>query len=53
MKRWKGDGLSCAVVVEFPNKQAIKDWYNDPGYRPLIAKRHAAARSIMIAVEGQ
>jgi hypothetical protein len=22
-------------------------------YRPLIAKRHAAARSVMIAVEGQ
>jgi uncharacterized protein (DUF1330 family) len=31
----------------------IKDWYNDPGYRPLIAKRHAAAGSVTIAVEGQ
>jgi uncharacterized protein (DUF1330 family) len=44
---------SRVVIVEFPSKQAIKDWYNDPGYRPLIAKRHAVARSVMIAVEGQ
>src|SRR5262249_38512548 len=41
------------VVVEFPSKQAIKDWYNDPDYQPLIAKRRAAARSVMIAVEGR
>jgi uncharacterized protein (DUF1330 family) len=34
-------------------KQAITDWYNDPSYRPLIVKRHAAARSVMIAVEGR
>src|SRR3974377_2247038 len=49
----EGQRTSRVVVVEFPSKQAIKDWYNDPGYRPLIAKRHAAARSVMIAVEGQ
>ena len=49
----EGQRPSRVVVVEFPSKQAIKDWYNDPGYRPLVAKRHAAARSIMIAVEGQ
>ena len=49
----EGQWPSRVVVVEFPSKQAIKDWYNDPGYRPLIAKRHAAARSTMIAVEGQ
>ena len=49
----EGQRPSRVVVVEFPSKQATKDWYNDPGYRPLIAKRHAAARSVMIAVEGQ
>ena len=55
MPRTEGDDPfpSRVVVVQFPSKQAIKDWYNDPGYRPLIAKRHAAARSVMIAVEGQ
>jgi uncharacterized protein (DUF1330 family) len=49
----EGKKPSRVVVVAFPNKQAIEDWYNDPGYRPLIAKRHAAARSTMIAVDGQ
>ena len=49
----EGQRPSRVVVVEFPSKQAIKDWYNDPGYRPLVAKRHAAARSVMIAVECQ
>jgi len=49
----EGKPLSRVVVVEFPSKQAIKNWYNDPGYRPLIAKRHAAAGSVMIAVEGR
>jgi uncharacterized protein (DUF1330 family) len=49
----EGQRPSRVVVVEFPNKQAIKDWYNDPGYRPLITKRHAAARSVMIAIESQ
>jgi uncharacterized protein (DUF1330 family) len=43
----EGQRPSRVVVVEFP------DWYNDPGYQPLIAKRHAAARSVMIAVEGR
>ncbi len=49
----EGQRPSRVVVVEFPSKQAIKNSYDDPGYRPLVAKRHAAARSIMIAVEGQ
>ena len=49
----EGPRPSRVVVVEFPNKQAIKDWYNDPGYRPLIIKRHAAARSVMIAIESR
>jgi uncharacterized protein (DUF1330 family) len=49
----EGQHPSRVVVVEFPSKQAIKDWYNEPGYQPLIAKRHAAACSVMIAVEGR
>ena len=48
----EGKPPSRVVIVEFPSKQAIKDWYSDPGYRPLIEKRHRAARSTMIAVEG-
>ena len=48
----EGNRPSRVVVVEFPSKQAIKDWYNDPGYRLLIPKRHAVTRSTMIAIEG-
>jgi uncharacterized protein (DUF1330 family) len=48
----EGKRPSRVVIVEFPNKQAIRDWHDDPGYRPLIPKRHAVARSTMIAIEG-
>jgi uncharacterized protein (DUF1330 family) len=49
----EGKRPSRVVIVEFPTKQAIKDWYNDPGYQPLITKRRAVTRSVMIAVEGE
>ena len=49
----EGKRPSRVVIVEFPSKQAIKDWYNDPGYKPLIPKRHAVTRSVMIAMEAQ
>ena len=48
----EGERPSRVVIAEFPDKQAIKAWYGDPGYRPLIAMRHAVARSVMIAIEG-
>ena len=48
----EGKRPSRVVVVEFPSKQAIKAWYNDPGYKPLIPKRHAVTRSTMTAIEG-
>ena len=48
----EGERPTRVVIVEFPNKAAIKAWYNDPGYKPLIAKRHAVTRSTMISIEG-
>jgi uncharacterized protein (DUF1330 family) len=48
----EGEQPTRVVIVEFPSKQAAKDWYNDPGYKPLIAKRHAAARSTMTLIDG-
>ena len=48
----EGEAPTRVVIVEFPSKAAIKAWYNDPDYRPLIAKRHAVTRSVMIALEG-
>jgi uncharacterized protein (DUF1330 family) len=48
----EGKKPSRVVVVEFPSKQAIRAWYNDPEYKPLIPKRHAVTRSTMTAIEG-
>ena len=40
------------VIVAFPDMASLKAWYNSPDYRPLIAKRRAVARDVMIAIEG-
>ena len=39
------------VIVQFPNMAALRAWYHAPDYQPLIAKRQAAARDVMIAIE--
>jgi uncharacterized protein (DUF1330 family) len=41
------------VIIAFPDMASLKGWYQDPLYQPLIAKRRAAARDVMIAVEGR
>jgi uncharacterized protein (DUF1330 family) len=46
---WKPKSL---VVLEFPSMDALKRWYNSPEYKPLIAKRQAAAVANLVAVEG-
>jgi uncharacterized protein (DUF1330 family) len=48
----EGERPTRVVIVEFPNKDAAKAWYNDPGYRPLIPLRHAVTKSTMILIEG-
>ena len=50
---FEGERPTRVVIAEFPSKAAIKAWYSDPGYRPLIPKRHAVTRSVMIAIDGQ
>lgn len=40
------------VIVVFPDMVSLKAWYYAPDYQPLIAKRQAAARDVMIAIEG-
>ena len=46
---WKPDRV---VIVEFPDKAAIKAWYGSPEYQPLIALRQAAAEDVLIVVDG-
>ena len=40
------------VIIAFPDMASLKAWYNAPDYQPLIAKRQAVARDVMIAIEG-
>ena len=40
------------VIIAFPDMASLKAWYYAPDYRPLIAKRQAIARDVMIAIEG-
>jgi uncharacterized protein (DUF1330 family) len=40
------------VIIAFPDMASLRAWYHAPDYQPLIAKRQAAARDMMIAIEG-
>ncbi len=40
------------VVLEFPDRQAVHDFYDAPEYQPLKAIRHAAATSNGLIVVG-
>lgn len=43
---------SRTVVLEFPDMQRIKAFYESPEYAPLLAIRKRTAVSKLIAVEG-
>jgi uncharacterized protein (DUF1330 family) len=40
------------VVIEFPDMEALRSWYNSPEYAPLLALRQPAANDHLVAVEG-
>ncbi|WP_224814984.1 DUF1330 domain-containing protein [Hasllibacter sp. MH4015] len=52
------EGASTAnmvAVLEFPSEDAFENWYGDPDYKPLLAKRRALTRmgsSRLIALPG-
>jgi len=48
---WKPERV---VIIEFPDKQAIDRWYNDPEYRPLIALRKSCTSELdmLMTLEG-
>jgi uncharacterized protein (DUF1330 family) len=41
-----------AVLIEFPDMQAIEAWYRSPEYQPLDALRKACGEEILIAIDG-
>jgi uncharacterized protein (DUF1330 family) len=40
------------VVLEFPDAQRAREWWDSQAYRRAKAVRHASARANMILVEG-
>lgn len=40
------------VVIEFPDYERAKAWWDSPGYRELRALRQRASRGDLIVVEG-
>ena len=46
---WKPSRL---VILEFPDLEAAKRWYESPGYQEVKALREGAATLRIVAVEG-
>ncbi len=47
----RGDQPAIAVVLQFPDKQAVRAYFDDPEYAPLRRLRHSSARTSAIAIE--
>ncbi len=40
------------VILEFPNRQAVMDWYDDPDYVEARAFRHASSEARIFVIDG-
>ena len=40
------------VLMEFPDADSARAWYQSPAYQPLKAIRHRAARNAAVLIEG-
>ncbi len=40
------------VILEFPTMARLKEWYDSPGYAPLLALRKRSASSNLVITEG-
>jgi uncharacterized protein (DUF1330 family) len=48
----EGDpGLRSVVLMEFPDSDSARAWYESPAYRPLKAIRHRAARNNAVLID--
>jgi uncharacterized protein (DUF1330 family) len=48
-REWRPSRL---IVLEFPDMDALRRWYQSPDYQALLTIRQRAARTNLIAVEG-
>ncbi len=49
LESWESTDI---LIIEFPDRQAIRQLFASPEYAPLAAQRQAAARSRIIAIDG-
>ncbi|MCF6371203.1 DUF1330 domain-containing protein [Rhizobium halophilum] len=49
LEGWEATNM---LIIEFPNKDAIRQLFASPEYAPLAAQRQAAAGSRIIAING-
>ena len=42
---------SDIVVIRFPDKESVNDWYSSPAYQALIPLREQAAEMIVLVYE--
>jgi uncharacterized protein (DUF1330 family) len=40
------------VIVEFPSMARLKEWYDSPGYAPILALRKRSAISSLVMTDG-
>jgi uncharacterized protein (DUF1330 family) len=46
--RWPGD----LIVIEFPDRDAARSWYDSPAYQAIIGLRTANSRGDVIIIDG-
>jgi uncharacterized protein (DUF1330 family) len=45
-------GLTSVVLIEFPDADSARAWYDSPAYQPLKALRHRAVRNTAVLING-
>jgi uncharacterized protein (DUF1330 family) len=49
----EGDpGLTSVVLIEFPDADSARAWYESPSYRPLKELRQRAVRNTAVLIDG-
>ena len=51
----EGDTVSAAlrIVIEWPSKQAVQNFMNDPAYKPHLEARLAGSESFHVLIDGK
>ncbi|MFC3069136.1 DUF1330 domain-containing protein [Phenylobacterium soli] len=49
---WEGETADGVVLLEFPDMDAARAWYNSPAYQEALAHRKKAADYRVVLVQG-